>query len=86
MRTARTVDLDERLWEAMQRAAADDGVPEDELIEEALRRYIGLRGVALLDEIAEARAGRQLEDDDAMATAVAEIRAARAERRQARGA
>ncbi len=85
MRTARTVDLDERLWEAVQRAAAEDGVPEEQLVEEALRRYVGLRGVALLDELAERR-GPQLDDEEAMALAVAEIRAARNERRQARGA
>jgi hypothetical protein len=84
MRTPRTVDLDERLWEAVQRAAADDGVAEQDLIEEALRRYFGLRGAALLDEIADAV--EPLGDDDAMTLAISEIRAAREERRRAVGA
>jgi ribbon-helix-helix CopG family protein len=77
-----TVNLDEQLLEALARAASDEGVERDALLEEALRRYFGLRGVALLDDIAvaQARAGVQTSDEDGMALAVTELRAARAER------
>jgi hypothetical protein len=83
MRTQRSLELDERLWEAVQRAAAEDGVPEGQLVEEALRRYIGLRGIALLDDIAGRQGHAGLSDEEAMTLAVAEIRAARAERGRA---
>jgi len=86
MRAPRTVQLDERLWDAVQRAASEDGVPEEDLIEEALRRYMGLRGMAVLDDIAERQRDQQMTEDQAMELAVAEIRAARAERHRARGA
>lgn len=83
-----TVNVDEHVLEALQRAAANDGVHEDELVHEALRRYLGLRGLAVLDDIArrQAERGVQLDEDEAMALAVGEVRAARAERRRARGA
>lgn len=88
MRRPISVNLDELLLDTLRDVAADDGVPEDEIVEEALRRYFGLRGLAVLDQIGERQQtdGTQLSDDDAMALAVAEIRAARAERVQARGA
>lgn len=77
-----TVEIDEGILDALGRAAREDGRPEDEVVEEALRRYFGLRGLALLDEIAEAQsvAGVSLDDGAAMALAVAELRAARADR------
>ncbi len=77
-----TVEIDEGILDALARAAGEDGRPEDEVVEEALRRYFGLRGVAVLDEIGEAlsRSGLFLDDDEAMALAVAELRAARADR------
>ena len=83
-----TVNVDEHVLEALQRAAANDGVQEDELVHEALRRYLGLRGLAVLDDIArkQAERGVQLDEGEAMALAVSEVRAARAERRRARGA
>jgi hypothetical protein len=88
VRKALTVNVDEHVLEALQRAAANDGVQEDELVHEALRRYLGLRGLAVLDDIArmQAERGVQLDEDEAMALAVTEVRAARAERRRARGA
>lgn len=82
VRTPMTIDLDERLRRAVERAAREDGVDEGRLVEDALRRYFGLRGLALLDDVA-ARQQSELSDDDAMALAVQELRAARAERRQA---
>ena len=85
MRQQLTVTVDENLLEALRRAAARDGVPEDDLIDEALRRWFGLRGIAVLDELAERRAADALDDDAAMALAVHEVRASRA-RRRANGA
>jgi hypothetical protein len=63
-------------------------VPEEEVVEEALRRYFGLRGMALLDEIAERQAPPtgEASDEQAMALAVQELRAMRTERRHQRGA
>jgi hypothetical protein len=82
-----TVTVDENVLDALRRAAARDGVPEDELVDEALRRWFGLRGIGVLDELAERRAAADdaLDDDTAMAIAVGEVRAARA-RRRAHGA
>lgn len=82
-----TVTVDENVIDALRRAAARDGVPEDELVDEALRRWFGLRGIAVLDDLAERRAADadRLDDDAAMALAVREVRASRAGRR-ARGA
>jgi hypothetical protein len=78
-----TIEVDEQLLDALRRAAADDGVAPDDLVEEALRRYFGLRGLAVLDELREKRRGPELTKDEAMALAVAEVRAVRAQRRQA---
>ena len=77
-----TVEIDEGILDALGRAAREDGRPEDEVVEEALRRYFGLRGLALLDDIAETQgvAGVSLDDDEAMTLAVDELRAARADR------
>ncbi len=76
------MEIDEGVLDALGRAAREDGRPEDEVIEEALRRYFGVRGVAVLDDIADAQAtaGNVLDDEQAMALAVTELRAARAER------
>lgn len=76
------VEIDEGILDALGQAAREDGRPQDEVIEEALRRYFGLRGVAVLDEIADAQAaaGVFLDDDEAMTLTVAELRAARADR------
>ena len=78
-----TIEVDEQLLDALRRAAADDGVAPDDLVEEALRRYFGLRGLAVLDELTEKRRGPELTEDEAMALAVAEVRAVRAQRGQA---
>jgi len=76
------IEIDEGILDAVGRAAHDEGRPEAEVMEDALRRYFGLRGIAVLSEIAEdqAAAGVELSDDEAMAIAVDELRAARAER------
>lgn len=75
--------VDEQLLTALRRVAAEDGVEPDDLLEEALRRYFGLRGLAVLDELAEQREGTALSDDEAMQLAVAEVRAVRSQRRKA---
>lgn len=84
-RRSATIEVDERLLDALTRAAADEGVDPDELVEEALRRYFGLRGLAVMDELRDERRdpGAVLTDDEAMALAVAEVRARRVERRTA---
>lgn len=81
-RRSTTVEIDEGILDALGRAAREDGRPEAEVVEEALRRYFGLRGLALLDEIRDAQgaAGVALDDDEAMSLAIAELRAVRAER------
>lgn len=81
-RRPRTVQIDEGILDALRRAAGEDGRPEDDVVEEALRRYFGLRGLAVLDEIAEAQAaqGVTIGENEAMTLAVAEVRAARAAR------
>jgi hypothetical protein len=48
-----TVSLDELLLDTLRDVAADEGVPENRIVEEALRRYFGLRGLAVLDQIGE---------------------------------
>lgn len=87
MRQQLTVTVDENVLDALRRAAARDGVPEDELIDEALRRWFGLRGIGVLDDLVERRAADAdpLDDEAAMALAVDEVRSSRA-RRRARGA
>lgn len=87
MRQQLTVTVDENVLDALRRAAARDRVPEDELVDEALRRWFGLRGLGVLDDLEERRIadGDALDDDAAMALAVDEVRASR-DRRRASGA
>ncbi len=67
---------------AVRALAAGDGRSEDEVVEESLRRYFGLRGIAVLDTLAEqqAESGEELDDEAATAVAVEELRAVRAQR------
>lgn len=83
-----SVEVEERLLDALRRASASDGVAPDEVVEEALRRYFGLRGLAVLADIEESQRARGVtppDDDELLAQAVAEVRTYRAERRQAAG-
>ena len=83
-----SVEVEERLLDALRRASLSDGVAPDEVVEEALRRYFGLRGLAVLTDIEESQRARDVtppDDDELLAEAVAEVRAYRAERRQAAG-
>lgn len=83
MRQPLTVSVDENVLDALRHAAARDGVPEDELVDEALRRWFGLRGLAVLGDIADRQNGTddRLDDAAAMELAVQEVRATRAGRR-----
>ena len=76
-----TLEVDEELLAVLQRAAAEDGVAPGELLDEALRRYFGLRGLAVLNDLAARES--TLTESEAMELAVGEISAARAERRAA---
>lgn len=80
-----TVEIDEKLIEAARAVARRSGVPEEELYERALRDVLVRDFDALMDEIAKRQAatGVSLTDDEAMALAVEEVRAARNERRSA---
>lgn len=77
-----TVELDEGVLDALRRAARAEGRLEAEVVEEALRRYFGLRGFAVLADIAETQAASDvsIREEEAMALAVEELRALRAER------
>lgn len=83
MRQPLTVSVDENVLDALRRAAARDGVPEDELVDEALRRWFGLRGLVVLDEVGgrQSDSADRLDDTAAMDLALREVRAARASRR-----
>ena len=83
-----SVELDERILDALRRASTSDGVAPDELVEEALRRYFGLRGLAVLADIEESQQAEGLtppDDDELMAQAVAEVRTYRAKRGRTAG-
>jgi len=83
-----SVQLDERLVETIDRAAATDQVAPDTLVEEALRRYFGLRGLAILADIDQSQQQHGIvppADEQLLARAVAEVRTYRAERHSAAG-
>ena len=77
-----SVRIEESLLDAVQRAAVDDDVDADAVVEQALRRYFGLRGRMVLDDSEAADPGghRRLSEDEAIELAVREVRAYRAER------
>ena len=81
-----TVEVDEDLLNAACAAAARLGIPEDQLFEQGLRKILIRDFDALMDRVAahQREAGLPpLTDDEAMAIAVEEVRAVRAERRDA---
>jgi hypothetical protein len=82
-----SVRIEERLLDAVRRAAIDDDVDPDAVVEQALRRYFGLRGLMVLDDTATANPGgdRRLSEDKAIKLAVREVRAERAGTRSNRG-
>jgi membrane-bound ClpP family serine protease len=84
-RRALTVEVDEKLLAAARAVAERAGVPADELYERALRDVLARDFADLLEEIAadQANSGVTLSDDEGLALAYDELRAARAERRNA---
>jgi hypothetical protein len=80
------IRLDENLIGAVAKTAADDNVSPDSVVENALRRYFGLRGLAVLADVTDAsQHGGQLSDEEAVALALAEIRSQRVQRRSTAG-
>ncbi len=80
-----TVELDDRMLAVVRKLAVDEGVSESQVLIDALRRYFGLRGLAVLDRVA-ARQETPLSDKEAMVLATSELRAMREERKQAHSA
>lgn len=76
-RTEADVRIDAALLSAVRARAARVGRPDAEVVEEALRRYLGLD--ALLEDVWAANADG-LSEDEALELAYAELRAVRAER------
>jgi hypothetical protein len=71
-----TLYLDEEVLRQTEAAAAGSGRDESEVVEEALRRYLGLE---VVDQVWARNANNALDPDKALALAYAELRAARAE-------
>ncbi len=67
--------LDGEVLDAVRREAARSGRSEDEVVEAAVRRYLG---PSVLDRL---RERNHLEEDEAMAIALDEVAAHRRERR-----
>lgn len=84
-RRAVTVEVDERLFDAARTVAERTGVPADELYERALREVLARDFAELMADIAadQAARGMALTEDEGVALAYEELRAARAERRNA---
>lgn len=80
-----TVELDGNLVEAARSVAERSGVPEAELYERALREVLARDFGELMDEVAAFQAAKRvrLTDEEVMHLAVSELRAMRAERRNA---
>lgn len=72
-----TVYLDQEVLRQTKLAAARSGKHEYEVVEAALRRFLGLE---VIDRVWERNAARPLDPDEALALAYAELRAMRAER------
>jgi hypothetical protein len=68
-----TVRLDEKLLSEVHAAATRVGASDDDVIEEAVRRFVGLE---VLDEL---WAHNHLGEEEAMELAVSELRALRSE-------
>jgi hypothetical protein len=80
-----TVELDGDLLDAARAAAARIGIPEEELFERSLRDVLAHDVDRIADNIAahQAAVGVSFTDDEAMMVATEEVRAFRAERRDA---
>jgi hypothetical protein len=78
-RTKTTIYLDPHVLRATRVAAARAGKRDSDVVEDALREYLGL---AVIDRI---RSRANLEEDEAMRLAYEELHAMRRERREATG-
>lgn len=80
-RRSTVLEIDQRLMAAV-RPSRPPMVSENEVVEESIRRYFRLRGIAVLDTQAEqqAESGEELDDEAAPAVAIEELRAVRAQR------
>jgi hypothetical protein len=78
-RTKATVYLDPDVLRAMRVHAARKGKRDSDVVEEALREYLGL---SVIDRI---RSRSDLDEDEAMRLAYEELHAMRRERREAAG-
>jgi metal-responsive CopG/Arc/MetJ family transcriptional regulator len=94
------LEIDERLLEDVRRVAAEQGREEREVLEEAVRSYLGATSSTLLESVRQEQQRRQtrgfvslldrmgsrfaLDEEEAMDLANAELREVRAERRSAR--
>lgn len=74
-KSAATVKLDDDVLAAVRVEAARSGRSEEEVVEAAVRRYVG---PTVLDRLA---ARNRLDEDEAMAIALEEVAAHRRERR-----
>ena len=74
-KSAATIKLDDDVLAAVRVEAARSGRSEDEVVEAAVRRYVG---PTVLDRLA---ARNRLDEDEAMAIALEEVAAHRRERR-----
>ena len=72
-----TLYLDEDVLRQTEAAAAGSGRDESEVVEDALRRYLGLE---VVDQVWARSAETALDPDEALALAYAELRDFRAER------
>ena len=84
-RRALTVEVDEKLLAATRAVAERIGVPADELYERALRNVLSRDFAELMRDIAadQVERGVTLSEDEGLALAYEELRAVRAERRNA---
>lgn len=84
-RRALTVEVDEKLLAATRAVAERIGVPADELYERALRNVLSRDFAELMRDIAadQVERGVTLSEDEGLALAYEELRADRAERRNA---
>jgi ribbon-helix-helix CopG family protein len=72
-----TLYLDEDVLRQAEAAAAGSGRDESELVEDALRRYLGLE---VVERVWTRNAANALDSDEALALAYAELKSFRAER------
>jgi predicted transcriptional regulator len=74
-KSAATVKLDDDVLDAVRLEAARSGRSQDQVVEAAVRRYVG---PSVLDRL---RERNRLDDDEAMTIAIEEVAAHRRERR-----